>query len=159
MIENEKGSFGTGVKRYSNAQVGNAIEFEAEKNAKGYWEVKGDVLTIELPHATVATGAAPKVVVDWDAKDRIIQLQSCRNSAIALVDVMIKNGFVKLPTKKDEQYDAVRELVAEITEQFTEENAKVRAGKTFRDTTPESEASSESDTTDNSTGFSEATWE
>jgi hypothetical protein len=52
-------------------------------------------------------------------------LQASRNSAIAVLGVLLTNGAVALPSAKAKQYDAVMDLLAEITERFQEETTAV----------------------------------
>ena len=71
------------------------------------------------------TDAAPvekKPAVDWDRKDKIIQWQSCRNSAIAVLELALKADALPLPAKKAEKLDALVGAVNELTEQFFKEN-------------------------------------
>lgn len=56
---------------------------------------------------------------------KAIQLQASRNSAIAVLGVLLTNGAVALPSAKAKQYDAVMDLLAEITERFQEETSAV----------------------------------
>jgi len=52
---------------------------------------------------------------------KAIQLQSSRNSAIALLGVLLSNGAVALPTTKGKAYDAALGLLDELTEKFQNE--------------------------------------
>lgn len=61
---------------------------------------------------------AEKKEVDWDRKDRLIRAQSCQNTAIAMVDLMVKAGALALPKKKGEQYDALQALVEKESERL-----------------------------------------
>ena len=54
-----------------------------------------------------------------------IQYQASRNSAIALLEVMLQNAAVALPTKKSDQYDAILALVDDLTNQFHVKTDKV----------------------------------
>lgn len=54
-----------------------------------------------------------------------IQYQASRNSAIALVDILLKSAAVPLPTKKADQYEAVLALVEELTNTFHTKTDKV----------------------------------
>ena len=59
-----------------------------------------------------------------------IQWQASRNSAIALVDVLLKNGMVSgLPTAKGKQADAIVALVDEYTEVMYLQTDEVMKGK------------------------------
>ncbi len=53
--------------------------------------------------------AAPKT--DWVRKDNLIRLQSCQNTAIATIAVMLTNGFIAFPKNKADRYDAIQALI------------------------------------------------
>lgn len=55
---------------------------------------------------------------EWARKDAVIQLQSCRNSAIAVVAAALQHEALPLPAKKGEKFDALVGAVNELTEQF-----------------------------------------
>ena len=69
-----------------------------------------------------SSAPADKPAVDWDKKDRIIQWQSCRNSAVALLQLAHAADALVLPTKKGEKYDALVALTDELTEKFFLDN-------------------------------------
>jgi hypothetical protein len=136
-------------------EAGTLVEFEAEKNDKGYWNVTKAGLTVvkaEAPSQSVATRAVAAAAVspmskddywrrkeerdlakedEWIAKDKRIELQSCRNSAIELVKLLITPiqtaegpvAIVKLPGKA-KQVEFVEKLVDEYTSKFVSENNK-----------------------------------
>lgn len=140
-------------------EVGTLVEFEAGQNEKGYWDVLKPglrVVTANPPTSNVG-GAAVRTAktsviskddywkrkeerdiqkeAAWEQKDKIIQLQSCRNSAIEFVKLLLtqvphedKNGNVKLePSLKLPAAIAKREAilfeaVKKYTEEFVNEN-------------------------------------
>lgn len=126
-LEGDERLFGTGFKKSPNVYPGSAISFQTEKNPKGRWQV--DANTIEVKAQT----KAPEVVQTkeeknayWETKDRVIELQSCRNSAIDLVNVLLTHEAIKTPAKAAEQYDFVLNLVDELITRFVDANEKVR---------------------------------
>jgi hypothetical protein len=140
VVEGDERAFGTGATR-PQFGVGTAVEFEAERNAKGYWNANPATLIQKpLPVKQVEAGKTPEPTADFYKtpanKDKVIELQSCRNSAIALLDILVKNSMVKLPTKKDEQYDAALDLVDELVGRYVEQNDRVREGKAFLEEAP-----------------------
>jgi len=55
---------------------------------------------------------------DWAKKDKMIQLQSAMNTAIALVGVAVANDLVALPAAKGKKFDAFVALVDEEAERL-----------------------------------------
>ncbi len=49
--------------------------------------------------------------VDWARKDNLIRLQSCQNTAINTIAVMLLNGFIAIPKAKADRYDAIQALI------------------------------------------------
>lgn len=131
-LEGDDKYYNTGAKKHPDINPGNMISFEFEKNEKGYLDVNTKtverIAEAEAVYPNVKQPEVPKKV-DWDAKDRVIQLQACRNTAIAFVTMVLANGALKLPTKKEEAYDVVLALVNELTDTWTAENENVKAGK------------------------------
>lgn len=126
-LEGDERLFGTGFKKSPSIYPGSAISFQTEKNPKGRWQV--DVNTIEVKAQTKAP--EPEQTKEektnyWDTKDRVIELQSCRNSAIELVNVLLTHEAIKTPAKAAEQYDFVLNLVAELTGKFVADNGLIR---------------------------------
>jgi hypothetical protein len=146
-VEEDDRVFGTGAFKHPSVNVGNRISFEVEKNQKGFWNAI--TKTIEeaqqapsqapaAPQAPIAVGyAAPKT--DWALKDKIIELQACRNTAVAFVSVLMQHSLIKVPTKKDEQFDFALNLVNELTDQFVQSNTNLREGKPVREVPKEAE--------------------
>jgi hypothetical protein len=58
-----------------------------------------------------------------EGKQATIQYQASRNSAIALLDVLVKNNLVKLPpeSKMADRYDATLALLETLTAKFQDE--------------------------------------
>lgn len=78
---------------------------------------------------------------DWAKKDKMIQLQSAMNTAIALCSAAVANDLVALPAKKADKFDAFAALVDEEAErlhkQYLEQvygkPASKRGGRSTRD--------------------------
>ena len=58
-----------------------------------------------------AAKSAAKPDVDWDRKDRLIRAQSCQNTAIATVSLMLAAGVLPKPKNKADGYDATMALI------------------------------------------------
>lgn len=134
---------------------GETIEFQMAKNSKGYEEVDrstirklvGEEAVAAQPVAQVAGsgggfrkagfggrpfGKSPEEKDYWakrEARDiqtqKRIEIQSCRNSAIALVEVLLASGVqaVKLPAKEAAREGVVVEMVKRYTDMFLKENS------------------------------------
>ena len=61
--------------------------------------------------AARAPKSAAKADVDWDRKDRLIRAQSCQNTAIATVSLMLAAGVLPKPKNKADGYDATMALI------------------------------------------------
>lgn len=139
-------------------EPGALVEFSAEQNAKGYWDVVKDTLRVVQSQApqtgvsVVAVAAASNSVMSkddywrrkeerdlakeaqYEKKDKIIQLQSCRNSAIEFVKLLItpvgvdKDGqpavALKLPAAVAKREEVLAAAVEKYTQEFVEANNK-----------------------------------
>lgn len=117
---------------------GSYVQFEASKNARGYWEASElvilppQVVKVEkLSSAAVSAAKNAGVSKDeyWtnrEARDvevqKRIELQSCRNSAIALVSVLLQHQAVPVPKPKAEQEEFVRNMVDKYTTYYQGRN-------------------------------------
>ena len=136
-------------------EAGTLVEFDAEKNEKGYWNVTKAGLTVVkageptqavAQQAVKAAATSPMSKDDYwrrkeerdlakeaafDAKDKRIELQSCRNSAIQLVQILLTPvqtaegvvNLVKLPAQA-KRVEFVEKLVQQYTDQFVSDNNK-----------------------------------
>lgn len=116
---------------------GTLVEFEAEQNAKGYWDVTRAGLRVvqaDAPTqnvASVAVAASGKGMSKDDywtrkeerdiEKDKRIERQSCRNSALALIEILVKTESLKLPAAA-KRVQFLEELVDHYTELFLAQN-------------------------------------
>lgn len=104
---------------------GDFVTFEAKSNPKGQMVV--DLNTIEAKKAEVVTAGKG----NWgyakgpneDKRQRTIEWQAARNSAIAAAQVVLSNGALKLPAKESAKYECVMALIGELTKQFFDETA------------------------------------
>lgn len=104
---------------------GDYITFEAKENARGQLQV--NVKTIRAKTAEVVTPDKPWN--NWqrpqgdDKRQRTIEYQAARNSAIAAADVILSHQALKLPAKEAAKYEVVMALIADLTKKFFEETA------------------------------------
>jgi hypothetical protein len=128
---------------------GTLVEFAAEKNQRGFWDVtKAGITQVQAgaPMQAVGVQAVQYAAntpmskddywrrkeerdlakeAEFAARDRRIELQSCRNSALQLVDILLrpiqtKDGaelLVKLPAQ-NKRVEFVEKLVQQYTDQF-----------------------------------------
>ena len=125
---------------------GAAIRFQFYMNNRGYPTVDGFVGKWEGEDADVAADAAKRTKEssskkrggyggkgqDWKQrwisadeqriKDKVIQLQSCRNSAIAFIDALVNSAALKMPAQA-KQVGFMEELLHKYTSEFIEQNS------------------------------------
>lgn len=114
---------------------GDYVQVEAELNDKGYLNGKNKtfkVLPKPAEEETVAASAAN--VVKWAASgkddywkgkeardvvnDKARNVGAARNTAIAWIDLLMKNDAIKISTKKDEREDQLNTALDEYTKKF-----------------------------------------
>lgn len=133
---------------YSNGthrppEVGTYVQFEASQNAKGFMDVR-DLVVLSNEAQTVAAPEVAKTVTKYasrkpsgqasDQKEywanrevrdietqKRIELQSCRNSALELVKLMVQAESIKMPKAADRE-EFIRLLVDKYTRLFLEQN-------------------------------------
>lgn len=142
--------YSTGTKRPPSE--GTLIEFAAEQNQKGFWDVtKAGIKVISAGTVTANVGSVAVAgatnspmskddywrrkeerdlakEADFAKRDETIQLQSCRNSAIELVKILVDqkdNGeaVLKLPAAA-KRVAFIENLVNDYTLKFVEQNKK-----------------------------------
>lgn len=141
-LNGDSNYYNTGVEK--PPKVGTFIEFDFTINDKGYKQV--DMRSIvektgsDIPATTKissATGASRGMGKDdyWERKEnrditvqKRIELQSCRNSAIAFISTLLTSGAVKLPAKQADQADVIEEMLSRYTSKFVEQNAQDPSG-------------------------------
>lgn len=145
--------YGTGAEN-PKVDKGDLIEFDYTENGK--WK-NADVKTISVLRKGSEVFKASTKSVAFGAKDdywkkreerdvitqQIIQLQSSRNSAIALADVLLKNGAVKLPEAQAKKMDVVIALVKDLTGNFEAESLAHRGLAEHVDDPKEEDAAEE----------------
>lgn len=113
---------------------GDLIEFDYTEN--GRWKnVAVKTISVLRKGSEVFKASTRKVSVGgardeyWVKKEerdvvtqKVIQLQSSRNSAIALADVLLKNNAIKLPEAQAKRMDVVVALVKDLTALFEAES-------------------------------------
>jgi hypothetical protein len=127
---------------------GTLVEFEAEQNPKGFWDVtKAGLKVVEAGAPTQAVAAQAVTAASkahmskddyWRRKEERdipredrIDLHGCRNSAIAMVTLLLTPvqtaegvvNLVKLPAQA-KRVEFVEKLVEQYTEQFRAANNK-----------------------------------
>lgn len=127
-----KSYFRTGEK-HPGVEPGNAITFEGNPNAKG--DVQVDVGSIKRSAEQQSSGVQGAVQRTFqggnrdfptrderEATQRRIEIQSCRNSALELVKILLDKGELKFGPKVD-KVKAIEEMVSHYTEKFLDENS------------------------------------
>lgn len=111
-----------------NVVKGDFVTFEAKENKRGQMAVNmSSIVRKEGEVLSPSDGAKPqgwaKSGFNDDKRQRTIEWQAARNSAIAAAQVILSNGAIKLPAKESGKYDAVMALIADLTKQFFAETA------------------------------------
>lgn len=129
---------------------GNYIEFEAYEDSQGRTVVVPATITVReaevLQPGTVTSGKPaysayrkPFGKTDAGAKDeywkkreesdnarqKTIEYQAARNSAIAAATVILSNSALKLPAKEADKYAAVMGLIGDLTARFFAETSSL----------------------------------
>jgi hypothetical protein len=157
---NDGEKYGFGDKN-PGAGVGDQVQFEAEKNPKGYWQAKkGPVKVTKAPPETVSQGSTAASVGGksagsnefWAKKelrevqnDHLRSLGAARNTAIEWIKFLVSTGAVKLPTKIAQQEEALNLLLNNYVELFMSEEIKRTpkdSGKAVQEAEAPAEASS-----------------
>lgn len=117
-------------------EEGSYVEITWEVDAKGYKKVKSfNRLQGQAPTQNVAKGAllgSKNLTKDdyWNRREERdiqtqarIELQSCRNSALELVKLMLQADALPVPTKKADREAFLAEAVEHYTQEFLKANA------------------------------------
>ncbi len=121
-------------KKQPTASKGDLIAFSAEQNAKGYWDVKGEVNVLGRPHPQQAAGSpaaaataasnqrtAARTYMDDERKQGIISKQAARNSAIAATKILQEAGYLPDIAKgktKGDQSQSILNFIDELTGRY-----------------------------------------
>lgn len=111
---------------------GDYVEFEAVQNAKGYWDAdpksfkKSDAPASASPSTKAQPGTGTKAWQPDGDRQAIIQLQSSRNSAIAMVDLLCKSGAVDISKVKSgaDKIEMIELFVDKFTQRFQEDTKR-----------------------------------
>ncbi len=133
--------YSTGVKK--PPEKGSYIEFEAAPNDKGYLQAS-DIVILPSNEQAVSTGPrqAAKAVAAasktnnkdeyWEQKaerdvevQKRIEIQSCRNSALQFISILLTAGAIPVPKAKADQEEFFVTLLDRYTKQFIEGNKGV----------------------------------
>lgn len=115
---------------------GDSVQFEVEMKgsnayARGVSPWSDQEVTRGSPAQAVAGASGPRTADDfWRRKEqrdietqKRIELQSCRNSAIEMVALIVKAEALKLPAKASDKAPVIEELVQHYTQFFLDRNA------------------------------------
>lgn len=134
-IDGDKRYFRTGTKRPPiNEGDYIAFDFETPKNEvdlNSISAVTDEPAPPKSQAAPRASGGANSKDDYWRAKEerdvatqRRIEIQSCRNSAIALVSAALENDCLALGQTKSKRLDILLEQVDEVAARFLEQNTE-----------------------------------
>jgi hypothetical protein len=111
-----------------SAGIGDKVEFEAEKNPKGFWAAKKDTLKVTKGTEQEVTAASAKAVSKdkyWTDKetrdihnDQLRSLGACRNTAIEWIKVLLQNEAAKLPAAAAKKEEALNHLLDSYVDLF-----------------------------------------
>lgn len=122
-------------------EVGDKVQFDAEQRDK-WWNGSNPRVLSKGETKTVVGSTPVKTHIDpkeryWAnreandlEKDKRIQFMSSRNAAISVVDVLLREKALKLPTKQASQYDTVLAAIDEITNRFERQAVKTNTDLT-----------------------------
>ena len=127
-LSGQDGWFNMGIRKPPTE--GTTIAFEAKPNEKGYMEV--DTKTIQRkadgtpqPANTALAASNGATGGYWDKKaerdiknDQLRELGASRNTAIALIELMLKAEAIKLPTKQADKEAVIWEILDRYTQKL-----------------------------------------
>lgn len=151
-IDGHDKSFGMG-KKAPSCKVGDVVELNYKLNTKGYPEADFKSLRV-VSAQQAAFNASPKQLVDaavkyaanpaskemskddyWRRREERdvmtqneIRLQASRNSAVAFMDFLVKNGLMEIPTptaKNRTKADSAKLFLDKLTDQFYKDTVAV----------------------------------
>ena len=96
------------------AKEGDTVEFQWEQKGNFRNVVKGSMSVVGQGVAA----PAPAKANSYADRDTSIQYQSSRKDALAILPILLEQGAVSLPSKKDAKFDACMALLNEITNTF-----------------------------------------
>lgn len=143
-LVNQDGLFGFGAFP-PKAGVGDKVEFDAEKNEKGYWQAKGGSLKVVAGASQESVQQAPKASQAgsyagkddyWNRKevrdlkqDELREIGATRNTAIEWIKLLLSQEALKLPAKAPDKEAALNALLEDTVTKFRSAPAKQIADK------------------------------
>lgn len=125
-LSGQDGFFGTGERK--PPAEGTSVAFEADTNERGYLEVKPKTIQVRtdgVPETASVVKAAGKSAAEkgyWEGKqerdlrnDQQRELGASRNTAIALIDLMLKHEAVPMPKTANKREAYLWELLNAYT--------------------------------------------
>lgn len=107
--------------RQPACSVGDTVSFTATKKGD-YNNIAPN--TLQVVPAAAGAPATPAVSAH-DVRQRIIQYQAARNSAITAVDILLKAEAIKLPAAQAKKADAILALIDELTDRFDSDTLEI----------------------------------
>lgn len=126
-LEGYKRSVGIGSKFAPKCKVGDTIECALGKNDRGYDQIDHKTIKVVPAERVASTPVTPPPAnnsIEADAdRQRAIHFQSSRKDAIAVMDIILKNGLLPLEggekkPKDSEKYDFIKEAIDKLTVQY-----------------------------------------
>lgn len=106
---------------------GDYVTFDFKQNPKGQNIVDGKSIKAKAAEVVAAATQGGRESY-WndrqkadDGRQKKIEWQAARNSAIAAADVIITSGALKLPAKESAKYEALLALISDLTRKFYDE--------------------------------------
>jgi len=120
------GTFYGGMWEEPVCKEGDTVEFTIARNGQYENVAKGSLVVIpSLPSTGGATGNGPAGTTS--PTQQKIEWQAARNSAIALVAAALSSDAVQLPAKKGDKYDALMQMVDDLTVRYFQDTSDVEA--------------------------------
>ena len=130
-VREDERIFGTG-RSPVRFEAGTIVSFSPFQKGR-YWNVKAE--SVRQSDAQPAK-AAPQSSggSSYDTRQKVIELQSCRNSALALVGILAEQKAIPFGTKAStkDKAEIIDGLVEAYVAQYLEENRHVANGIDFR---------------------------
>lgn len=103
-------------------EVGDYVEFEVQKNNRGYDQIKpGSLRKLSKPAGVSAPAPAKPSGITLDRQD-VISRQAALNSALQFVTFLASQEALPLPKSKAKQADMLESVVWEYTRNFYKQN-------------------------------------
>ena len=132
-LTDTEGLFGFG-NHNPKTKAGDLVEFDAEKNQKGYWQAKGATLhVVQAGLEVVSNGSSVASVARssggreeyWEAKEKrdikqneLREIGATRNTAIEWLKLLIEKEAIKLPAKVADREQLLNDLLNDYINKF-----------------------------------------